>query len=209
VRSLPGVKSVGGIGHLPLGGSIESYALQVEGRSALPNDYANPSCHVVMPGYFETMKVPLTEGRFFDQRDNAQSPHVLIINDVVARNVFPNEDPVGKRLRLGFNNFTGEIIGVVRHTSHLNLDSPPTEEVYTPYLQAPFWNKLALTVRTTSPPLAVAQPIQEIVRSIDRDEPVSNIRAMEEVTESSLAAPKFRTLLLGLFGLTALLLGVI
>jgi predicted permease len=209
VRNLPGVESAGAIGHLPLGDDIESYAMQVTGRAPLPNEYANPSCHLVMPGYFETMQVPLLKGRLFADHDNAQSPHVLIINDVVARNVFPNENPLGQRLQLGFNNFSGEIVGVVRHTSHLTLDYTPTEEVYTSYLQAPFWDTLAFTIRTASAPLSVAGPVQELVRGIDKDEPVSKIRSMEEVTEASVAAPRFRTLLLGLFGVTALLLGVV
>ena len=209
VRTLPGVLSAGAIGHLPLGGEIESYAMQVVGRAPLPNEYANPSCHVVMPGYFEAMKVSLVEGRFLDERDDTQAQHVLIINDVVARNVFPHESPIGKRLQMGFNSFSGEIVGVVRHTNHLSLDSAPNEEVYTPYLQAPFWGTLTLTVRTAAAPLALARPAREIVQAIDKDQPVSKIRSMDDVMESSVAAPRFRTLLLGLFGLTALLLGAI
>jgi putative ABC transport system permease protein len=207
VRTLPGVQSAGAIGHLPLGGDMESYYMQVEGRAPLPNEFANPDCHVVMPGYFEAMKVPLLEGRFPDQRDNLQSPHVLVINDVVARNVFPNESPIGKRLRMGFNGFSGEIIGVVGYTRHLSLDSAPVEEVYTPYLQAPFWNQLSLTVRTGSAPMALAQPIRALVRSMDNDEPVAKIRTMEEVAQGSAAEPKFRAWLLGSFAFAALLLG--
>ena len=209
VRLLRGVESAGAIGHLPLGGQIESYAMRVEGGAPLPNEYTNPDCHVVLPGYFESMKVPLIEGRFFDERDNLQSPHVLIINDVVVRNVFPHENPVGRHLRMGCTGFSGEIIGVVRHTSHLSLDSIPVEEVYTPYLQAPFWNQLSLTVRTPSAPLALAQPIKELIRSLDKDQPVAKIRTMNDVADASVAGPRFRTMLLGTFGLTALLLGAI
>jgi putative ABC transport system permease protein len=207
VRTLPGVQSAGAIGHLPLGGDIESYYMQVEGRPPLRNEFANPDCHVVMPGYFEAMKVPLLEGRFPDQRDNLQSPHVVVINDVVAHNVFPSENPIGKRLRMGFNGFSGEIIGVVGYTSHLSLDSSPVEEVYTPYLQAPFWNQLSLTVRTASAPMALVQPVRALVRSLDNDEPVAKIRTMEDVAQGSAAEPKFRALLLGSFAFAALLLG--
>jgi putative ABC transport system permease protein len=209
VRGLPGVQSAGAIGHLPLSGDIESYAMGVTGRQPLPSEYANPSCHVVMPGYFEAMKIPVLKGRFFSERDDAETPHVLIINDVVARNIFPNENPIGKRLQMGFNDFTGEIVGVVGHTSHLTLDFAPTEEVYTPYLQAPFWNTLTLSVRTTSAPLALAPSVRELALAIDKNQPVSKIRTMDEVLESSVAAPRFRTLLLGFFGLAALLLGAI
>jgi len=209
VRTLPGVEFAGAIGHLPLGGDIESYAMGVVGRAPLSNEYANPSCHVAMPGYFEAMKIELVEGRFFDEHDDAHSPHVLVVNEVVARNVFTHESPIGKHLQLGFNGFSGEIVGVVRSTSHLTLDSAPTEEVYTPYLQAPLWGSLTLTVRTASAPLTLADSVQKLVRAIDKDQPVSKIRAMEEVMNASVAAPRFRTLLLGLFGLTALLLGAI
>jgi len=209
VRALHGVETVGAIGHLPLSGDIDSYAMQVVGRAPLPNEYANPSCHVVMPGYFETMKVPLLEGRLFAPSDDVQSPRVVIINDVVAHNVFPNEDPLGKRLQLGFSDFSSEIVGVVRRTSHLTLDYAPVEEVYTPYLQAPFWNSLSLTVRTSSAPLTLAPSILGLVRTIDKDQPVSKIRTMDEVTEASVATPRFRTLLLTLFGFTALLLGAL
>jgi putative ABC transport system permease protein len=206
VRSLPGVQSAGAIGHLPLSGDIESYNMQVESRPPLPNQYANPDCHVVEPGYFEAMKIPLVAGRYFDERDGAQSPHVLIINEVVARNVFPNENPIGKRLRMGFNGFTGAVVGVVRNTKDLTLDLASSEEVYTPYMQAPSWNTMALTIRTTSAPLALARPVHELVLGIDRDQPVSKVRTMDEVVEASVATPRFRTLLLGLFGLAALLL---
>ncbi|PYV05081.1 MAG: hypothetical protein DMG26_06170, partial [Acidobacteria bacterium] len=209
VRALPGVKSAGAIGHLPLAGDIESYAMQLEGRPPLPNEYANPDCHVVMPGYFEAMKIPLVEGRYFEEGDSARSPHVLIINETLARNVFPNQSPIGKRLQMGFNSFTGEIIGVVGNTKHLALDLAPVEEVYAAYLQAPFWGTLALTVRTTSNPLGLSRAAREQVLAIDKDQPVSKVRTMDEVMDASVSAPRFRTLLLALFGVAALLLAAI
>jgi putative ABC transport system permease protein len=206
VGSLPGVQSAGAIGHLPLSGDIESYAMEVVSRAPLPNEYANPDCHVVEPGYFEAMKIPLLRGRYFDERDGAQSPHVLIVNEAVARNVFPTEDPIGKQLQMGFNGFTGTIVGVVGNTKDLTLDLASTESVYTPYAQAPSWNSMTLTIRTSSAPLALARSVHELVLGIDRDQPVSKVRTMNEVVEASVASPRFRTLLLALFGLTALLL---
>jgi putative ABC transport system permease protein len=210
IRALPEVQSAGAIGHLPLGGQIESYDMAVPGGAELPNEHANPSCHVVMPGYFEALKIPLVEGRYFDERDGAESPHSFIINEIVARNLFPNEDPIGKRLQMGFNGFSGEVVGVVRNTRHLSLDAAPDEEVYTSYLQAPFWNAMTLTVRTAgSDPLGTARPVQELIRAIDKDQPVSKIRSMDDVMGASVAGPRFRTLLLGMFGLSALSLGAI
>jgi putative ABC transport system permease protein len=206
VRGLPGVESAGAVGHLPLAGDIESYDMEVASRAPLPNEYANPDCHVVEPGYFEAMKIPLVAGRYFDKRDAAESPHVVIINEAVVRNVFPNQNPLGKRLKLGLNSSTWEIIGVVGNTKDITLDLAASESVYTPYAQAPLWNTMALTIRTTTNPLALARSVHELVLGIDRDQPVSKVRSMDEVVEASVAAPRFRTLLLGLFGLTALLL---
>ena len=206
VRSLPGVQSAGAIGHLPLSGDIESYVMEVVSRAPLPNEYANPDCHVVEPGYFEAMKIPLLRGRYFDERDGAQSPHALIVNEDVVRNVFPHEDPIGKQLHMGFSGFTGTIVGVVGNTKDLSLDFASTESVYTPYAQAPAWNSMTLTIRTSSAPLVLARSVQDLVLGIDRDQPVSKVRTMDAVVEASVASPRFRTLLLGLFGLTALLL---
>ena len=209
VRALPGVQTAGAIGHLPLAGDIESYAMQVEGRPPLPNEYANPECHVVEPGYFEAMKIRLVAGRYFDARDGAQSPHVLIINEAVARNVFRNENPIGKRLQMGFNRFSGEIVGVVGNTKDLTLDLASSEAVYAAYRQAPYWGTMVLTIRTTSDALSLSGAVRELVRGIDRDQPVSKTRTMDEVMQASVAAPRFRTLLLGLFGLAALSLGAL
>jgi putative ABC transport system permease protein len=111
---------------------------------------------------------------------------------------------------MGFNGFSGEVVGVVRNTRHLSLDAAPDEEVYTSYLQAPFWNAMTLTVRTAgSDPLGTARPVQELIRAIDKDQPVSKIRSMDDVMGASVAGPRFRTLLLGMFGLSALSLGAI
>src|SRR5207253_4691809 len=94
-----------------------------------------------------------------------------------------------------FNNFTGEIIGVVRNTRHLALDMAPTEEVYAAYLQAPFWGTMALTVRTASNPLGLSRAVREQVSAIDKSQPVSKVRTMDEVIDASVSAPRFRTLL--------------
>jgi putative ABC transport system permease protein len=209
VRVLRGVESAGAIGHLPLGGNIESYDLQIEGRAPLPNEYANPDNHVVEPGYFEAMKIALLNGRYFDARDTANSPNAIIINEAAAHNLFPNENPLGNRLKLGFNRFSGEIVGVVANTKHLTLEYPPVEEVYVPYSQAPYWGTMVLTVRTASPSLALAPRVRELVLAIDKDQPVSKVRTMDEVLESSVAAPRFRTFLLAVFGVAALFLGAI
>ena len=123
--------------------------------------------------------------------------------------MFPNQSPIGKRLQMGFNSFKGEIIGVVGNTKHLALDLAPVEEVYAAYLQAPFWGTLALTVRTTSNPLGLSRAAREQVLAIDKDQPVSKVRTMDEVMDASVSAPRFRTLLLALFGVAALLLAAI
>src|SRR5205814_5488333 len=102
-----------------------------------------------------------------------------------------------------------EIIGVATNTRHFGLDLAPAEEVYAAYPQAPFWNTMALTLRTPSVPRALSRSVRELVLGIDKDQPVSKVRTMDEVMDASVSAPRFRTLLLGLFGLAALFLAAI
>jgi putative ABC transport system permease protein len=127
----------------------------------------------------------------------------------MARRFFPNEDPLGKRLRLGFSNDTGEIVGIVGDVKHIGLDAKVREEVYSPYYQPPFWLDITLVARATGDPMSLASAVRNEVRAVDKDQPVTSIRTMESVVAGSVAQHRFRTLLLGLFGAIALLLAAV
>src|SRR5882762_2297359 len=120
--------------------------------------------------------------------------------------MFPNEDPLGKRVTLGFNNFTAEIVGIVGDVKHSGLGAEAQNETYSLYAQTPFWPDLTLTIRTAGNPLQLASDLQASVRSVDPAQPLSRVRTMEAVLSGSVSQLRFRTLLLCAFGALALTL---
>ena len=162
------------------------------------------------PGYFETMGIPLVQGRFFDARDHAEAPAVLIVNEALAEQFFPNQDPIGQRM--SYENAEGPwktIVGVVGNVKHRGLDAEPRAEMYHPQAQDPF-HSMNLVIRSdleNSEDLATA--VRQAVWEIDGNQPVTALGTLDEVVAESLAKERFTTYLFGLFALVALLLGSI
>ena len=204
--TLPGVVAVAATKHLPLSGENMNFAFFVEGHPFPAGKSPGADCRFVTPEYFKALGIPLIKGRAFGSFDGPQSPHVLLINEAMARRFFPEEEPIGQRLRLGINNFTGEIVGVVGDVKHVGLDVETNEEIYAAYSQAPFWTDMALVVRTSGDPLGVAGAVRNEIRTLDKEVPTARVRTMEALVTESVAQPHFRTLLLGLFGIAALVL---
>jgi putative ABC transport system permease protein len=150
--------------------------------------------------------IPLISGRLLSDSDGPQAPQVLLINESMAHRYFPNEDPIGKRLVLGINDFTGQIVGVIGDVKHVGLDAETNDEIYAAYSQAPFWTDMTLLVRTTGEPMSIAGSMRNEIAALDGRVPIGKVRTMETITAESVAQPRFRTLLLGLFGIAALLL---
>jgi putative ABC transport system permease protein len=206
VHALPGVSSVGASTHIPLAGGNSNWAVDIEGRQSSPGIPNSAEYRAVTPEYFNALSIPLVKGRVFSDRDGPETPRVFVINETMARLFFPNEDPIGKRMRLGYSDDTGEIIGIVGDVKHTSLDAQVREEVYSPYYQPPFWLDITLVARTTGDPMNLAGAVRNEVRAVDKDQSITRIRTMEAVIAGSVAQPRFRTLLLGLFGVMALLL---
>jgi predicted permease len=159
-------------------------------------------------GYFHVMSIPLLSGRLFDQRDIMSSPSVTIISKTMAQRYFPNQDPLGKQLNFGFPRGTTavhEIVGIVGDVRDDSLGQDPRPMVYVPYTQAPFWGA-NVVVKSTLSPSSVAATIRQEVQKIDKDLPVTDVAMMPDIIEASVAQPRFRTFLLGLFGAMALVL---
>jgi putative ABC transport system permease protein len=159
-------------------------------------------------GYFHVMSIPLLSGRLFDQRDIMSSPSVTIISKTMAQRYFPNQDPLGKQLNFGFPRGTTavhEIVGIVGDVRDDSLGQDPRPMVYVPYAQAPFWGA-NVVVKSTLSPSSVAATIRQEVQKIDKDLPVTDVAMMPDIIEASVAQPRFRTFLLGLFGAMALVL---
>jgi len=207
---LPGVKSAAATTLLPLAGGNFNSAIEIEGEELKVAGHS-PSTEVraVSPQYFKTMGIPLERGRLITSQDSSTSPYVLLINEVLARRWLPHEDPIGRRATLGWNGFSGQIVGVVRDTKEFGVDAEVREEVYIPYSQAPFRQALALALRTTSNPTQLANAARGAILDADPDLPVSKVRTMEQVVLGSVSQPRFRTVLLGLLaGLGLALAGI-
>jgi putative ABC transport system permease protein len=162
----------------------------------------------ISPGYFRVMGMSLLAGRAFDQHDVASAPRVAVISAAMARLYFPNEDPLGKQITFGFppdNALVREIVGVVSNVRDVALGKDPGAMMYVPYSQSPFWGA-NLVVKTTLSLPSVAATIRRDVWNIDKDLPVTDVQAMPDVIEASVAQPRFRAFLLGLFAAMALIL---
>jgi putative ABC transport system permease protein len=162
----------------------------------------------VSPNYFRVMGIPLLAGRLFDQHDVSTAPRVSIISEAMARLYFPNQNPVGKQITFGFPPNGGamrEIVGIVGNVRDVSLGKDPGAMMYVPYAQAPFWGA-NLVVRSTLSTASVATVIRQEVGKIDKDLPVTGIAKMPDLIDASVAQPRFRTFLLGLFAAMALVL---
>jgi predicted permease len=162
----------------------------------------------VSPGYFRVMGIPLLAGRFFNQHDISSTPRVSIISEAMARLYFPNQDPLGKQLTFGFppnGEAMREIVGIVGNVRDVALGQNPGAMMYVPFAQAPFWGA-NLVVKSTLETSSVAAAIRQEVQKMDKDIPVTAVAKMPDLIDASVAEPRFRTFLLGLFAGMALVL---
>jgi putative ABC transport system permease protein len=209
IRALPGVESVAAARHLPLSGDNMNYAFDIESRPFPEGKSPGADCRFVTPDYFKLMGVQLLKGRVFADGDGPDAPQVLLINETLAKQHFLNEDPIGQRLVLGINNFSGNIVGVVRDVKHVALDAETKPEIYVNYAQGPYWTDMNLLVHTSGDPIAVAASVRGQISAIDRQVPVTRLRTMNSILSESVAQQRFRSTLLVVFGFTALLLAAV
>ena len=204
INGLPGVEHVGMISELPLSGQANDMPYTVEGRPPLPSDQAfDDDFRRVNTQYFKAMRIPLMRGRNFTEQEVREGARLVIISDLLARRVFPAEEPIGKRLVMALGNVPFEIIGIVGDIRHRALESTPIPSMYMPTNQAPWMN---VVVRTQGDPASLAGAVRNEVRALDPDQPVAMVRTMDEWMETSVAGPRYRTALLALFALVALVL---
>ena len=213
VQALPGVRAASVTTNLPLTNRGNGMGFTVEGRPELAPGQSNSAVvRVVSPNYFQTMGIKLLGGREFTDQDTADAPVVLVVGETMAKRFWPGEDPVGKRIKFGSFNSTADwlsIAGVVKDVKHFELNTNDREQIYLSYRQAGFFEPRDLAVRTEVDPLSLAASVRNAVWGIDKDQPVSNIRTMEEIVSESVARQRFNTLLLGIFAVVALVLASI
>ena len=210
LAALPGVEAAGATISLPLGGSNLSVwrGLIPEGRPATPEASEAAAYAVVTPGYFRTMRVPLRSGRVFDERDDANAPKVLVINETLARKVFPGQDAVGRHIHIWRDEeFPRRVVGVVGDTKHASLDEDDAPQMYVPHAQDAGWGGLSVAVRTRGgDPSALTPALREEVRALDRQLPVYDVKTAGKVLADSTAYRRVTMFLMAGFAAAALLL---
>jgi putative ABC transport system permease protein len=209
LQASPGLKDSAVAVPRPIADGTVNLAFDIVGNPPSSASASRTANYVsVSPGYFRVMAIPLMAGRFFDQHDLASASRVSVISQAMARIYFPNQDPLGKRILFGFppdGMIEREIVGIVGDVRDVALGQDPGPMMYVPFAQAPFWGA-NVVVRSTLSPSSVAMAIRQEVRKLDKELPVTDVAMMPEILEASLAQPRFRTVLLGLFAAMALVL---
>lgn len=212
VATLPGTRSAGLITILPMSGARFDGPVSVEGR---PLDFTRgpevANYRIISSGYFQAMGIPHLQGRQPTEQDAAGKTPVVVVNQTLARHFFPNENPIGRRLKLGAPQNPRPwltIVGVVGDVKHSGLGAATRPEMYVPYLQEPA-GAMTLVMRADSNPMSLAAAVRREVMSVDLDQPVYNIRTMEQVLSDSVSQRRFSMLLLGLFSVVALVLAAV
>ena len=212
VGAVPGVISVGAVGHLPLTGANAGRALSIEGRPD-PGSGNMPaaSYSVACPGTFATLGIPLVAGREFTARDSLEAPAVAVINRRLAREIWPGEPAVGKRFKIGFLNSDNPwmtVVGVVENFRHRGLDLDQAPSFYRPYQQAA-WPVMSVVVKTAAAPEPLTKAITRAVTVVEPNQAVSGVRTMESVVGTSVTSRRFSMYLLSGFAVLALILAAV
>jgi len=213
VQTQPGVQSVGVGNNLPLTYDGDSFAIGVEGRPDPPFDQRpDVVLRVVGPGYFNTMQIPLVKGRDFTDADRDDAAPVVVISEKAAAHYWPGQDPIGKRLKPGSAAEDipwRTVIGVVKDVRQNDFIKQPKPQMYWSYHQVRDFPPNALVIRTQVAPLSLAVSVRNVIWSVDKDQPVSEIRTMSDIVSQAVARQRFSMLLLGLFAGLALLLAAV
>jgi putative ABC transport system permease protein len=212
LAALPGVVAVGATSTMPFSGDWSTGSFTVEAYQP-PKGTPTPwgDMRLVTPGFHETLKVRLVRGRTIAATDRTGSPKVVVVDDESVRRFWPTGDPVGKRIGFGDNPKPEDwitVIGVVEHTAHEGLDAEHRVQLYFPLAQNPTAS-MSIAMRTAGSPSEFANAARGAVRSVDRDQPISDVRTMDEMMDRAVGQRRLSMMLLGAFGGLAMLLASI
>ena len=207
LQRVPGVKSVAMVFGVPMSGLDASIGLSVEGRARpAPGEPSSAGYRQVSPNYFRTLQTPILKGRDFTARDATNGTPVVIVSETFVRKFFPNENPIGKRITVGDGGPNPcEIVGIVGDVKRGGLAASTDAEMYLPMLQR-CWAYISVVLRVAGDPLAMANSVRQEVWALDKDQPIFNVRKLDRLVASSVAARRFSMLLLGAFAGVALIL---
>lgn len=207
VDALPGVESVGLITELPFSGQLNDVPYTVEGRPPVaPDQGLGADWRRVNQSYFNALRIPFLRGRNFTEQEVRQRDKVVIVSQQLVAMAFPNEEPLGKRLISIISDDPYEIIGVVGDIQHTSLAGQPFATMYFPTRNA---GRMNLVVRTQGDPLSLVGAVRKEVHALDPDQPISQVKLLSDWVDSSVAGPRYRTILLALFAALALILASI
>ena len=211
IAALPGVEKVGGNVALPMTNNNWTQSFRVEGFQPAPN--ANGpwgDFRLVTPGYFATMGIPIRKGREFDETDVREGRKVAVVDEVLANKYWPGQDPIGKRVGRGSDSNTEwwDVIGVVGHVMQNSPKDDEHTQLYRPFSQQA-QTQLGFAIRTRGDPRAIEPAVRKLVLAIDPQQPIYDVRAMEERVSGSSSQPRFLSLLLGLFAAVAATLAAV
>jgi putative ABC transport system permease protein len=211
IREIPGVQAAGAVSYLPLTGLGAGTGFTIEGQPPPPpgQDYVT-DVSVCNNGYLRTLNVPLLSGRLFTEREMREKSNVVIVSQALVRTYFPHENPIGKRLSIVMTDpvVPTEIIGVVGDVKFQNFTEVPHPTTYWPHPQLAY-GTMTLTIRAAADPRSLSPAVEQAIRTLDKDQPVSDVRTMTEWVAKSLEQARFSSTLLGTFAAVALLLAAI
>ena len=207
VAALPGVETTAVVNNLPLGGNKDMYGFHVEEKPrANPEEDPSAERYVVSTDYLHAMRIPLLAGREFTDQDTPTAPPVMLISESTARSIWPDENPIGKRVSMGGTDGPlRTIVGITGNVSHYGLDTPPDLQAYVPQAQ---WTSsdMQLVVRTPADSKSLVEAVRNEIRAVDKDLPVYRVTTMEQLVSGSVAQRRFTLILLSLMaGLAATL----
>jgi putative ABC transport system permease protein len=201
---LPGVEAAAVVSNLPLGGNVDRYGFHVEEKPmANPEEAPSAERYVVSEGYLRAMRIPLLAGREFSELDGPKAPLVVLISEKTAQLIWPDEDPIGKRVRMGGpDGPLRTIVGITGDVTHTGLDIPAGMEAYVPEAQ---WTNsdMQLVVRAASDPKLLIDAIRNEIWAVDKELPVSGVATMDQLVSASIAQRRFTLILLSLMSLLA------
>lgn len=211
LTAAPGVVGMSAITALPMSNDNWTATFNIDGH---PRSAGLPSGHIriILPGYTSVMRIPVLRGRMFDARDNEAAPNVVVIDEMMARRYWPNQDPIGKRMTFSddLSNATWrEVVGVIGAVHHASLDAPAEPHLYLPAGQASSISQLYGVVRTRGNAERVAADLRGVVRSIDPSQPVFGVRTMEQYLDDATSQPRLRATILALFAGIGVLLALL
>jgi putative ABC transport system permease protein len=208
-QTLPGVQVVSAINVLPLSRGPQA-GFRIEGHPpVLASQLPGANNRIITPDYFRALGIPIMRGRGFDDRDQPTTANVVIVNQTLARRNFPQEEALGKRISFATNErgepLWFEIIGISADTRNLDLRTEPDPDFFVLHRQVSLGG-MSLVIRTTGEPEGIAAAVRQGVLDVDRNQPISEVKTLEQIVYQSVARPRFNLLLLGLFAAVAMLL---